>query len=485
MAEIGSFAAMYNYASYLPVRHINITPAHNVPHTERAKRLRVAWFALGIICGSLLTSTAFYAVSHRKAESVPTITPTPPTLSPQSTLILPHAPKIANVTPPPTLQWPRSVNVTVSSGHALLNILIDHGVSHDEAFEIVDSLNKKFNPKDLRVGDTLLLELEKDKTRANSTAAQLTNMEIKVSPTEMVRVQRDAGGEYSSQTIEKKVHTELARSAGIINKQYDGFYKVAKKDKTPDEVINALIKAYSYDVDFQRDIHAGDKIEILYEKKITEDNQTVGSGKVLYATLSTKGKDIPIYFYNDGNSEGFFKENGESIVKKLLRTPVDGARISSGFGMRHHPILGYSKMHKGIDFAAPTGTPIYAAGDGVIAFAGNKGGYGNFVIVHHNDTYATGYGHASRIAAGITVGKKVKQGDIIAYVGSTGNSTGPHLHYEIVQSGMQVNPSSVKFAGLDKLSGKKLASFKAFKNSIATKLAELTPAKERQVASSQ
>ena len=472
---------MYHYASYLPVRHINITPTRNVPYTERAKKLRVAWFALGIVCGSLLTSASFYAFTHKSAQPA---TVQPPIPAPQSLLIAPKAPVIAKKTVP-ELQWPRSVNVTVTSGHALLKILMDHGVSNEEAFQIVESLNKKFNPKDLRVGDKLLLELEKDKTRANYTAAKLKNLEIKVSPTELVRVERDAVGDYSSQTIEKKVHTVLARSSGTINKHFDGFYKVAKKDQTPDGVINALIKAYSYDVDFQRDLRAGDSIEILYEKKVTEDNQTVGSGRVLYATLNTKGQENPIYFYNDGNSEGFFKENGESIVKKLLRTPIDGARISSGYGMRRHPILGYSKMHKGADFAAPTGTPIYAAGDGTIAYAGIKGGYGNYVAVTHNDTYTTAYGHASRIAANIRVGKKVKQGDVIAYVGSTGNSTGPHLHYEILQSGTQVNPSSVKFAGLDKLSGKKLASFKAFKNSIASKLAELTPAKERQVASNQ
>lgn len=474
---------MYNYSSYLPVRHISVTPTRNVPYTERAKKLRVAWFALGIICGSALTTGVFFTAQKLNASNDAQTAATQPVNSaPQSSLPIAKPVHVAKKAAP-SLQWPRSVNVTVPSGHALLDILMDNGVANADAFQIVDSLNKKFDPKDLRAGDKLLMELEKDKTRNQYTAATLKNLEIKVSPTELVRVERNDAGDYASRTVEKEVHTELARTAGTINKQFDGLYKVAKKDKTPDEVISALMKAYSYDVDFQRDIHPGDKIEILYEKKVTEDNQTVGAGKILYATLSTKGTEMPIYYFNDGNSDGFFKENGESIVKKLLRTPVDGARVSSGFGMRQHPILGYTKMHKGIDFAAPIGTPIYAAGDGTVTFAGNKGGYGNFVMIEHNDTYATGYGHCSRIASGITPGRKIKQGDVIAYVGNTGRSTGPHLHYEIVQSGVQVNPTNIKFAGLDKLSGKRLASFNAFKQDVASKLAELAKPQETKVAS--
>ncbi len=229
----------------------------------------------------------------------------------------------------------------------------------------------------------------------------------------------------------------------------------------PANMLAELIRVYSYDVDFQRDIKRGHTLEAVFERMQTEEGEIAGYGNLLYAQLTLGQRALPLYRYTDksGNTD-YYNAKGESLRKALLRTPINGAKITSGFGMRMHPLLGYSKMHRGVDFGAATGTPIYAAGDGVVVMAGVKGTYGNYVQIKHNDKYSTAYAHASRIARGVKVGGRVKQGQVIAYVGTTGRSTGPHLHYELIASGAQVNPASVKFKTGNTLGGKELASFK-------------------------
>ena len=193
---------------------------------------------------------------------------------------------------------------------------------------------------------------------------------------------------------------------------------------------------------------------------------------MLYAALTLGGKKIPMYYFeHDGDGE-YYSPSGESVRKSLLRTPIDGAKITSGFGMRLHPILGYTRMHKGVDFGAPVGTPIYAAGNGTIVDIGMRNGYGNYIRVKHNDTYSTAYAHISRFALGMKKGEHVKQGEVIAYVGATGEATGPHLHYEVLINNQQVNPATVKVAGGDKLTGKDLAAFKAQVNKIDADMAK-------------
>jgi murein DD-endopeptidase MepM/ murein hydrolase activator NlpD len=205
---------------------------------------------------------------------------------------------------------------------------------------------------------------------------------------------------------------------------------------------------------------------MLVESYYDEDGKKVKDGAVLYSSLSLRKKKIETYIhYLDGKVE-YFDAKGDSIRKSLLRTPINGARVSSGFGVRRHPILGYSKMHKGTDFAAPTGTPIIAAGNGTITYVGAKGGYGNFVQIRHNQDYSTAYGHASRFARNIRNGTKVKQGDVVAFVGSTGRSSGPHLHFEVIYKGNQINPASVKSVSGIKLSGAELTKFRSRKSEI-------------------
>lgn len=222
-----------------------------------------------------------------------------------------------------------------------------------------------------------------------------------------------------------------------------------------------LIKAFSYDVDFQRDVQRGDKLDVLYERMETKEGVPAGYGNVVYAALDLGKQTVKIYRYADKNGNAdYYDVKGASVRKALLRTPINGAKITSRFGVRNHPILGYSKMHRGVDFGAPIGTPIYAAGDGTVNFASKKGGYGNYLVIRHSGKYSTAYGHVSRFARDITPGKKVKQGQIVAYVGNSGMSTGPHLHYEVLVNNQQVNPSGVKFKTGAVLGGKELAAFK-------------------------
>jgi len=214
-------------------------------------------------------------------------------------------------------------------------------------------------------------------------------------------------------------------------------------------------------IDFQRDIRKGDEIEVLYEAFETEDGEFARYGNVLYANLTVGGREYPIYrFEMDNGDVDYFEPSGISIRKTLMKTPIDGARISSGFGMRHHPVLGYNKMHKGMDFAAPTGTPIYAAGDGVVEKAGRNGGYGNYIRIRHNSKLKTAYAHLHRISSRVKPGARVKQGQIIGKVGTTGRSTGPHLHYEVLLANKQVNPRSVTLPTGEQLVGKNMDRFK-------------------------
>ena len=223
-----------------------------------------------------------------------------------------------------------------------------------------------------------------------------------------------------------------------------------------------MIRAFSYDVDFQRDIQPGDTFEVMFERFVDKKGRVVRDGAIVFANLELSGEAMPIYRFVDstGNAD-YYNAKGESVRKALLRTPVDGARITSGYGMRLHPILGFSMMHKGVDFAVSPGTPVMAAGSGAIDYAGANGSYGYYVRIKHDTTHSTAYAHLSRFAQGIRKGKHVAQGQIIAFSGATGRATGPHLHYEVLVHDEQVNPMSVKFKSGNKLAGKELQRFLA------------------------
>jgi murein DD-endopeptidase MepM/ murein hydrolase activator NlpD len=270
--------------------------------------------------------------------------------------------------------------------------------------------------------------------------------------------------------------------AGVRGTITSSLYVDAIRMRVPVAVVTELIRAFSFDVDFQREIHPNDGFEILYDRLLTPDGTLAKPGEVIYGALILKGKRYPLYRHRMGDGTlDYFNHKGESVRKALMRTPIDGARLSSRFGRRRHPILGYTKVHKGVDFAAPRGTPIMAAGRGVIVAAGRNGGYGLYVRIRHNATYSTAYAHMRAIARGTRRGRRVRQGQIIGYVGSTGRSTGPHLHYEVLRNNRQTNPLGLKLPTGKKLRGAALRRFLAAKAEIDKAYAALnvSPRAER------
>jgi len=253
-------------------------------------------------------------------------------------------------------------------------------------------------------------------------------------------------------------------------------YLAGRKAGVPDAMLAELIRAFSWDVDFQRDVREGDGFEVMFEQAVDADGRAVHAGPMRFAALTLSGKRHAIYLHTTGDGDtDYFDERGKSARKALMRTPIDGARLSSGFGSRRHPILGYTKMHRGVDFAAPQGTPIYAAGNGTVVAAGPNGAYGNYIQIRHNGEYSTAYAHLRAFARGVGKGKRVAQGQIIGYVGTTGRSTGPHLHYEILVRGARTNPMKVRMPSGRALAGDELKKFEETRDAVRARYAELTP----------
>lgn len=446
----------------------------------RAGKIRVAWFilgtAFGIGCSSALAPITLPRFS---ASEMPEVASVAAIMGPQnmaaqeladaSPETIPEVPELAPIAQAkPPVTYPRTEELVVASGDNFVSLLGKVGVGAQDAHNILDSMGKKFNPRTLGVKDKVTITLDK---LPGADTPMVTRLSIGISNMSTLEVVRTDKGTYDVSQIDVPVVTKLARAGGPIN---SSLYETIVSSGMPSSMVGEIIKAYSYDVDFQREIHQGDTIDVVFEKTVTEDGKPVSFGKIVYAALDLGDRDLRIYQYTDkSGSSDFYNLKGESVRKALLRTPINGARISSGFGMRNHPILGYSKMHKGIDFAAAMGTPVYAAGDGILSFVGRKGGYGNYLQIKHNNQYASAYAHLSRFAAGMAPGKKVKQGQIVAYVGSTGASTGPHLHYEIISAGTQVNPANVKFKTGNLLAGNELKSFKRNVETLQAQLDKL------------
>ena len=238
-------------------------------------------------------------------------------------------------------------------------------------------------------------------------------------------------------------------------------------------IIVEFANIFGFEVDFQRDIRTGDTFEVYYEQYVDDDNVVRNTGKIIYASMFVNNKELSLYNFKYDKKEGYYDVDGKSVIKTLMKTPINGARLSSSFGMRKHPILGYNKLHQGTDFAAPKGTPIMASGSGVILRAQKYKGYGNYVSIKHNSTYVTAYGHMSKYGRGIKKGVRVNQGRIVGYVGSTGMSTGPHLHYEVLKNGKRINSQRMKLPSGKILSNKARNKFEVDRIKIDVKLAEL------------
>lgn len=355
----------------------------------------------------------------------------------------------------------------VSSGDTLIEMLVREELDRATAHMVITELKKVFNPRQLKQGQQITLAFEK----AENSNPLFYSLGIRLDLTREVQVIRSLENGF----VSKEISYELkARQVAAKAEIRSSLYNAAIESGMPTDILIKMIRAYSYDVDFQRDIHPGDKFEALYEKMYDNDGNFIRGGSILYATLSTNGRILHVYRYQTADGEiDLYNEKGQSIRKTLMVTPIDGARLSSRYGMRRHPILGYSRMHKGLDFAAPTGTPIMAAGDGSVEYAGRKGGYGKYIRIRHANEYKTVYGHMTRFATGIRKGVRVKQGQIIGYVGSTGVSTGPHLHYEILHRGKNINPASIKTPSGRILKGEDLERFLHSKMELETHYASL------------
>jgi len=272
-----------------------------------------------------------------------------------------------------------------------------------------------------------------------------------------------------SKIILKLKKKEIVLSNTIKNNLYNSAIKAGVEPN----IIVEFANIFGFEVDFQRDIRADDTFEIYYEQYVDDENIVRNTGKIIYASMFVNNKELSLYNFKHDNKQGYYDVDGKSVIKTLMKTPINGARLSSSFGMRKHPILGYNKLHQGTDFAAPKGTPIMASGSGVILRAQKYKGYGNYVSIKHNSTYVTAYGHMSKYGRGIKKGVRVNQGRIIGYVGSTGMSTGPHLHYEVLKNGKRINSQRMKLPSGKILSNEARNKFEVERIKIDVKLARL------------
>jgi len=369
---------------------------------------------------------------------------------------------------------PRELNVALSKGETLVDALRRAGVRADDRNEAAYAFGKLYDLRTLRPGQSFDLTVaEPNKTLFElisldeAPALYLIALDYNADRERRISLARTPEGRFSAKEQAAPLTTRIAAVRGRID---GSLYLSAKRQGAPDEVIAGLAQMFAYDVDFQREIFGGDEFEAIFEVRYDETGKLVAGGDVLYGRLHWRGRTREKGYYRlaleVGGRGDYFDPSGESARRLLMKTPIDGARLSSGFGTRRHPILGYAKAHKGVDFAAARGTPIMAAGDGVVEKAGPFGTFGNYIRIRHAQGYKTAYAHMNSIRKGVRAGARVRQGDVIGTVGSTGRSTGPHLHYEVHLKDRAVNPQSLKIATGYQLAGKDLARFRDVRDRI-------------------
>ena len=365
----------------------------------------------------------------------------------------------------------------MAKNETLADRLTALGVTIESARALARAVEPIYPHQLLKAGQVFEVTLDKHQDFYGNDVIFPVRVAFSPGPSENIVVESDEDGRFIARVDGAREGTRsryAAQSPQYRSKSRIGssLYATAKDDGVPDYIINEMMRVYAFDVDFQRQVRTGDEFEVFYGNPIT--GSSTKRKVLLYASLEFAGGHKTYYRFttpDDGHTD-YFDEAGRSATKGLLRTPVSGARLTSGFGMRKHPLLGYSKMHAGVDFGVPHGTPIKAAGSGVIETAGRGGAYGVMVKIQHDGGYRTLYAHMSRLAEGIRTGSKVNQGQIIGYVGSTGRSTGPHLHYEVRVKDRPVNPMKVRVAGGRQLDGAILAAFKQHQNKIVAMMKE-------------
>ena len=366
--------------------------------------------------------------------------------------------------------------VRVRKGDTLMNLLVRAHVPWTQAHYAIEALKRSYNPRKLMPGTEVVLRFLSeggDQSASNGKAMIETfeGLRVPIRYDRDVIVRRNEENGFTATTVEKELERDFVRVGTTIE---SSLFEAADRDEMPTAVVVELIRAYSFDIDFQREIRSGDRFEMMFERFLDEEGQIVHNGNVIYAELVLRGKPFRIYRHSPQKGVAdYFNTKGESVRRALMRTPVDGAHISSHYGKRRHPILGYTRIHRGVDFAAPAGTPVLASGNGVIERANWYGGYGKYIRIRHNSSFKTVYAHLKHYARNIRKGKRVKQGQIIGYVGSTGRSTRPHLHYEVHEFSRQINPMRLKLPSGLKLKGKALAKFEERRVKVDTQLAVL------------
>ncbi len=348
----------------------------------------------------------------------------------------------------------KKIKHKIKSGETFDKILESYSIEKSEIIKIKNSLKKKVNLNKLSTKQIIQFSLDKTNNKIEEFTYQVSN-------TQKIYLKRNIKKDiFNEEIISIKLDKKIIYKENLI---IQSLYKAATDKNIPANTIIEFAGIYGFQIDFQRDIRKNDKYQIMYEVFLNEKKEIVENGEILFANLRLSGQDNNLYYFDNKGSEGHYDKNGKSVKKALMKTPINGARLSSPFGMRKHPIDGYNKMHRGTDFAAPMGTPIMASGDGVVKKAGWCGGGGNCVKIKHNSTYQTIYAHMSKFARGIKAGVRVKQGQTIGYVGSTGKSTGPHLHYEVIVNGKKVNSQKLKLPSGKILKGKERKLFETNK----------------------
>jgi len=331
-----------------------------------------------------------------------------------------------------------NINYEIKSGDSIQKILKKFKIKDNEIGIIINKYKKYSNPSKLKVGNKINIVVEENLSGKGNSISKLT---IPVTKSTTIEISKNE----EKKIVSKKIITKLYKKKVLAqNTIKSNLYTSAIEAKINPETIIEFARIFGFEVDFQRDIRKNDFFKIVYEKYLDEDGKFIKSGTILYAHMKVNNREITLYKFGNDKNYGYFDVNGKSVEKALMKTPINGARLSSSFGMRKHPILGFNKMHRGTDFAAKEGTPIMASGSGTVVLAKWCGGGGNCIKIKHNSTYQTVYAHMKSFAVGMKAGKKVKQGQIIGYVGSTGMSTGPHLHYEVIVNGKKVNSQTLK-----------------------------------------
>jgi len=331
-----------------------------------------------------------------------------------------------------------NVDYKIKKGDTIQKILQQYKIQNREIQKVIAQYKKYANPNRLFVGNKIDIIVEKILPENENSIVKFS---APISKSTTIEITKNSENQITSKKIITKLYKKKILSENIIKKNL--YSSAMEANINPDTIIE-FARIFGFEIDFQRDIRKNDYFKIYFEKYFDENGEFIKSGSILYAHMNVKGREISLYKFGSDEEYGYFDENGRSVEKALMKTPINGARLSSPFGMRKHPILGFNKMHMGTDFAAPEGTPIMASGSGTVTRAKWCGGGGNCIKIKHNSTYTTVYAHLKNFAKGIKKGKKVKQGQIIGYVGSTGMSTGPHLHYEVIVNGKKVNSQTLK-----------------------------------------